>query len=113
MSSTRRATIEGTLVRFQYANYRRGRNGVTVNHLIADIIAPLPPWELWVIKDATKVDYTRNRPFFYRTKSGRKPKALEALEPDTPVSIVATIEPWKNGLGAWISRVTMRSRVDG
>lgn len=100
-------TLVGTLRRHTYARPRRGRD--LLANLIADIVAPLAGFEIWTVEVLDPTSRRRNDngdPYrFYRTRSGRLPKALDPAMQDQPVTIKATIERWNNGLGGYLSNV--------
>lgn len=91
--------ITGTLTCFKYARRHRRKN--VVESLVLDIVAPLPPHTLWVIR----VRGLAGTEHLYRTKSGRLPKSLDPAMEDQTVTVRATVAPWANGLGAYISNV--------
>ncbi len=77
----------------------RGRGRVTLGNLIADNIDPLPPYESWAL--------TLPGPRWYRTKSGRPPKALNGTPEGSIVTVRATVTDWGNGRGGYWSNVKL------
>lgn len=107
--------IRGTLTCHRLARHRRGGSSSRfLGHLIADLIQPLPPRELWVVSVLDPTAPFKNddgQPYrIYRTKSGKLPGLLDPTLEGTEVTLLAHVEPWSNGLGGYISRVKLVER---
>lgn len=98
-------TITGTLTCTRIAQYRRA--GGVLERLLADIASPLPPHEIWVLREDDNIDPRTGRAMFYRAKSGRLPSVLTREMEGRIVTISAAVERWDNGIGGWISRVNL------
>lgn len=100
-------TITGMLTCHRLAQRRRTRN--LLAGLVADLVQPLPPHELWVISvldPASPFNNDNGEPYrIYRTRSGKLPKVLDRALEGQAVTVRATVERWSNGLGGYISRV--------
>lgn len=97
-----RARVTGRLRCHRLQAIRRGGRDVLAR-LIRDLVDPLPVHELWVIEDVERKDYA-GRPVFYRSRSGRVPKALAGIPEGRPFEVTMTVDPWENGLGGYVSR---------
>lgn len=86
----------------------RARGRATMGSLIADLVAPLPPYENWYITVPNPGG--KRDPFIYRTKSGRRPKCFTPELEDAEVTFKARATPWANGVGAYIANVQL---IDG
>jgi hypothetical protein len=97
----------GTLVCSRIARMR-GRGRVTMGALIADLVDPLPPHEIWYVTVPNPGG--KRDPLIYRTKSGRRPKCLTPEMENAEITFKARATAWPNGVGAYIANVRL---IDG
>jgi hypothetical protein len=104
--------ITGTLKCYRLARTRRSSSSsrTFLGHLVLDLLDPLPPRQLWVI-EVTGGGVVKNDEGelyrLYKQRSGNLPLVLEPSQEGHEVSVVASVEPWSNGLGGYLSRVRL------
>jgi hypothetical protein len=108
MMTPGRQELVGRLNCDRWANFRRGRNGTTLAHVIADAVAPLPPIECWTLQ-VEHGDPEAVRPFWFvqQRNKWRKPAAFADIPEGSTVRVRVTIEPYSNGMGGYASRMVV------
>lgn len=114
MTATETLTLEGVLTCYRYANWRSPRSGLLAA-MVADAVAPLPPYTIWTIH--TAIPRLHGPPAYraegqlFRARSGRLPGALAEVPEGATVVVKAQVTPWANGLGGYLARVRLLEPV--
>lgn len=106
-----RQVLTGVWHETRYGRSRRGRNGTTLGHMIADMISPLPVLSIWTLLVPNGVDDAVRVDWYVQLKSKRVPKALAGVESGERVTVRASILPFGNGFGGYMSGVVLLSRT--
>ena len=101
--TTERRTVTGTLRCVRTPRHHNGKDWLVV--YLKDQANPLPPYEFWYISTDEPSKH-RKLTKQIKLKSGRLPKAMDEDMENKKISFTATLVPYHNGLGYYMSKVT-------